>query len=81
MEFDKSTATHIWSAYTEVGGYFHQLFLYKKVGRTWWVFSEVTGWRPSENEKEWFQEEKKLGYFRKLTKDEHNGLAEGNQQA
>jgi hypothetical protein len=77
MNFDKSSATHQWDAARQ-GGLINQLCYYKKVDGKWWVFSPITGWRPSQNSKKWFTTEREEGYFRKLTKEEKNGLAKAN---
>ena len=73
MDFDKYSATHEW---TEARKLYHeeQLRYYKWKEGWWWVFSNLTGWRRSRNDVKWFIEERKLGYFRKLTKEERNGF-------
>lgn len=75
--FNKATATHKWTENT-VTTWYTQLFLYKRYKGQWWVFSDKTGWRPSGNDKAWFKEEKKLGYFVKLTKEQRGQLAKAN---
>lgn len=77
MDFDRSSATHIWSEGGLRGCWFggvEALSLYKYVDSEWWVFSSKTGWRKSKNNSNWFSEEQRLGYFRKLTKEERNGF-------
>ncbi len=78
--WNKKTATHKWTEAAYLL-YAKQLSLYKKVRGKWYVFSNVTGWRLSQNDDAWFEEEMVEGFFRQLTKEEKNGLAKGNQQA
>lgn len=62
------TTTHVWTpavVKSDVGVLMHirRLAYYKKLKDGWWVYSPDYGWRQSGNSKEWFEEEKKLGYF------------------
>ncbi len=54
--------THIWKAAFKAS-WFAQLSEYKKVDGQWWVYSDITGWRKSNNDDEWFDMETKEGYF------------------
>lgn len=63
------TTTHVWTpgVYNPkihgILGVFHRLGFFKKKQGDWWVFSDITGWRKSQNTPEWFVEEKKQQYF------------------
>ena len=62
-------ATHHWTAALPIyhGGIVeNQLSFYKKVNDEWWVYSNITGWRVSQNPPEWFEEETRLGYFQEI---------------
>lgn len=75
--FDPSSATYIWKP--AVRGYFwSQLHLYKWHMGWWWVYSDITGWRKSLNNKAWFRKEKAEGFFLKLTKEERGQLAKAD---
>ena len=50
-------ATHIWTrGWKRTRGH-GVLCFYKLAGSTWWVYSDVTGWRLSGNDEEWFKTE------------------------
>jgi len=65
-------ATHIWDpndgpmVIPMLGGTLTRLSYYKKIKRTWYVWSDVTGWRKTGNTKDWFKEETKLGFFKEI---------------
>lgn len=66
-----SDATHEWLANTSYSGYgmqIVQLHYYKRVGYCWFVYSEITGWRPSKNPDAWFEKEMRQGYFVEISK-------------
>ena len=63
------TTTHVWKdavvtpTLENVWGYTHRLPYFKQVDGEWWVFSELTGWRKSQNTPEWFKRETEEGFF------------------
>lgn len=56
-------ATHIWTwGWKRTRG--QGILCFYKLGiLEWWVYSDVTGWRLSENDLEWFEKETDAGYF------------------
>jgi hypothetical protein len=71
--FPKGT-THVWTAAREPRYGVVQLNAYKKdKQKRWWVYSEITGWRLSQNDDEWFATETEEGYFVTLAKYNKNG--------
>lgn len=78
MDSSKATATHIWTAAEDIG-FLKQLTYYKKIKSKWFVYSDVTGWRPSQNNLYWFKEETELGFFRQLTQEEKRELTKRNR--
>lgn len=65
--------THVWTAAQEPLYGIVQLAFYKKdKKKRWWVYSEITGWRLSQNDEAWFAEETEEGYFVTLAKYNKN---------
>lgn len=60
--------THEWTPAENIQcvfGTLRQLHFYKYLDG-WWVYSEITNWRKSQNPPEWFEEEMRLGFFRSI---------------
>ena len=65
MYFCPPDATHEWTAAREIPYVFQRRY-YKKVNDIWYSYTHHNTWEETNNPKEWFDEEIKLGYFKEI---------------